>query len=223
MPCPRIVLSDSTGEQWGVTAFDSGPPLATTDLLSRGAPNQVVQLSDLAKQNIVAIGVGTDGRLNYSVVGPLNLPALQHAGDFPNFLQISSSRFQWVIVVLPKANGDLFLEVNQVGPAPPPDPVLGQLFNADEKDYYPTLFQPGGPGTPVFINKAGTLNQETIGEMNAVFSCGCGAMFNNPEIVFTTLACSQAALVCCPICRFISRIIQPASLVYQFPNDIIFP
>jgi len=215
MACPTIQLSDSSGELWGLTIPDVGPPLESTDLLKTGAPNQVVLLCDLQRENIFSIGVDTAGMVIYTLVGPLQLPALQYAGAYPNFLRISSTKYQWVIAVTLNQDNQPMVEAVQVGPAGATDPVLGQIYKPDEP-YVATYAQPGGIGTPTFP-------QETIGEMQATFVVGCGHFVNNPEVVFTSIGCQQAALVVCPVCRFVSRIISPSSLLYGFGNEIVFP
>jgi len=222
MACPTLQLSDANGEIYNLTVADSGPPLATSDTLTTGTPNQVLTLCDIAYQNIFTIGVLTNGKLDYQPVGPLQVGGLQSAGGFANFIPISSPSFQWVITIDFNQAREAVITLVKVGKAPPPDPTVGQIFRKPGGPY-PVLFQPNGVGTPVFLDPAGTIPQETIGEMLGMWSCGCGAFFNTPEVAFTTVGCQQAALVMCPICNFVSRIISPASLLYSFSNELVMP
>ena len=220
-----VQLSDSTGALWNVGITDGGV-LIQTAAGATGSPIQVLVLTDVQRAFLWDLGITTGGILTLTQAGAYLPPTEQRAGDQTGYFALASpSDFLFAVTVQLSYQNGVFsglLQQKRIGTYSP-DPVAGALYNGDQKPLYPPLFQPAGPGTPVFINQAGTIGQETIGEMQATYACGCGAMFNDPEVVFDTLNGVQAALVCCPICRFISRIITPASLLWAFPNDVVYP
>ena len=98
----------------------------------------------------------------------------------------------------------------------PPLPAIGSLYTpAEPGNLPPTYTQPGGVGTPVFP-------QQPLGERSAQYSFGCSHFFNIPRIwqVYDPDTEEQAALICCPLCGYIQRIIEPYS---EFDNYIQNP
>lgn len=94
------------------------------------------------------------------------------------------------------------------------DPQVGQLWPLG--DDYPTPVQPGGPGTVV------TSPPQDIGEKIGMWTTGCGHFFNNWAIYKVAVGGVPSALVCCPLCGYISRIITPYDLINTDANAIIF-
>jgi len=205
-------LSDPSDEIYYLVIDDEGN-LFTVD--SGRQRTATLVLCDLKRESVfVLTAVATDVP-EYHITGPYQPPTLQWASDFPNYIWMHSPTFLWVLVIDINQLGEPVVVVRRTGRASS-DPVQGAIFDGDEKTYYPSHSQPGGVGTPTFP-------QETLGEMLGTWVTGCGHYFNNPEVVWDTLCGQQVALICCPVCRFISRIISPGSLVYQFPNDILAP
>jgi hypothetical protein len=67
--------------------------------------------------------------------------------------------------------------------------------------------QPGGPGTMVFP-------QEQPGERVGLWSLGCGHWTNHGEVVQESNgAGGQVAYVLCPLCSYIDKLYNPASLL----------
>ena len=89
------------------------------------------------------------------------------------------------------------------------DSILGQ------SSLGPLYTQPGGPGTQVFP-------QQSLGEKSAPYSFGCGHFFNLPAIweQYDPATKQQAAIIACPICGYVQRIIEPYS---EFLNYIQTP
>lgn len=89
-------------------------------------------------------------------------------------------------------------------------PILGEIYNPE--DYRPRFSQPGGVGTF-------TLPAESTGELIALWSFGCGHFSNHIMVTSGTSACQQAALLQCPLCDFLQRIIIPYSAVFDSNNE----
>jgi hypothetical protein len=119
-------------------------------------------------------------------------------------------------------------------------PIIGTMFNYDTADpppvlgiyggWLPLYSQPGGPGTPTFPQQQNgapidprniTGIPQEIG--NAMFVFGCGHWTNHPEIIFANSNCGQAAIVRCPLCQYVNKIIVPASAIYTAPYEFIIP
>jgi hypothetical protein len=129
-------------------------------------------------------------------------------------------------------------QVTKVGTSLGRDPQVGTLANYDTANpsliagqpggWLPAYYQPGGPGTPTFPQQAQGSQSMITGvpfEVGmALYTMGCGHWFNNPEVAFASVNCVPSAIVRCPLCQFISRIITPASLIYTSPAyEIIQP
>jgi hypothetical protein len=86
-------------------------------------------------------------------------------------------------------------------------PEIGTLYTPfSPGNLPPTYTQPGGPGTLVYP-------QQPMGERSAQYSFACGHWFNIPRIweVYDDVNKEQAALICCPMCGLVQRIIEPYS------------
>ena len=104
----------------------------------------------------------------------------------------------------------------------------GQLYPSDIA--YPPAQQPGGLGTPVTdpTQKIGpTTNTKPdllfpMNEFTGRFRPGCGHSINSYEIIEAAVNGAPAALICCPLCRFIQRIITPYDAIHDdLINQII--
>lgn len=94
-------------------------------------------------------------------------------------------------------------------------PIVGKIYNPP--GYDPAFTQPGGIGTPVFP-------AQTTGESVSYWiGPACGHFFNSAEIRSATVGGVQVAVVGCPLCRLVFRIISPYSAIYQEANWILFP
>lgn len=111
----------------------------------------------------------------------------------------------WKLIV--DGNGLLYTKLQSAGT---PDPVIGQLLPMPQG--YAAPLQPGGIGT-VVTSPAQTVNEAGMGR----YRSGCGHGFNNWEIIKQKIACGQSALICCPTCRYLQRIITP----YEAIHDIV--
>lgn len=93
--------------------------------------------------------------------------------------------------------------------------VLGQLLPGDGA--YPTPLQPGGIGSIV------TMPAQTDGEKLGLWSFGCSHWFNHIEVRSAEIGGVTSALLVCPICLYVQRIIQPYSdAISGDANAIIF-
>lgn len=92
------------------------------------------------------------------------------------------------------------------------DWTLGALYVPGGQTGYFT--QPGGPGTTVFpqqqLANSDLLSIVPFTELTGVYIFGCGHSANQVQ-VFRDLNDEgvAVALLCCPICTFISRVITP--------------
>lgn len=99
-----------------------------------------------------------------------------------------------------------------------PTIILGQLYPNDGTTPVPQ--QPGGPGTPV------TMPIEQPGEQLGNWTAGCGHFFQNWMIYSAQIQGVTAALIVCPMCLYLQRIVTPYSDINPKMagslNDIIF-
>lgn len=89
-------------------------------------------------------------------------------------------------------------------------PVVGEIYNPE--DYRPPFTQPGGIGTETFPT-------ESTGELIALWAFGCGHFSNHIMVASGTVACQTAALLQCPLCDFLQRIIVPYSAIEDSNNE----
>jgi hypothetical protein len=89
--------------------------------------------------------------------------------------------------------------------------------------------QPGGTGTQVFpqqqINvpwKNYPVAGQFFSENTGLWTAGCGHWFDYPAIFrdFDSATSMSAAVVCCPLCTFLIRLIEPYE---QYTNPLTNP
>lgn len=83
----------------------------------------------------------------------------------------------------------------------PADPVVGQLMGVYEA--FPTPSQPGGAGTAV------TAPTQAVGNETGLFQPGCGHKITRYEVRKHLVGCQLSALLVCPLCSYLQRIITP--------------
>ena len=105
-------------------------------------------------------------------------------------------------------------------------PVLGvndwQLGTLYYKNFNNVAWsQPGGPYTKVFpqqvTGNSNLLTTEPFNELTGMFLFGCGHSVNQVllEMDFDIPTQSQVALICCPTCSYVSRVINPWIQAYN--------
>lgn len=101
----------------------------------------------------------------------------------------------------------------------PQNPSLGSLFNYDTatgpEGFLPPAKQPNGPGTPV------TDPVQSTGEILGQFGSGCGHSFNSWEIASAAISGVRVAVIRCPLCQYVQRIISPYDAIYDPANEFI--
>lgn len=96
--------------------------------------------------------------------------------------------------------------------------------------------QPGGPGTPVIPPLQVQANSELLSiepftEKTGVYIFGCGHSVNRAQIYtdWDYETEMTVALIACPMCSFVQRIIEPASdalgpgIAASLINSILYP
>lgn len=86
---------------------------------------------------------------------------------------------------------------------------------------YPPAKQPGGLGTPVTDPKqqlgSTSPNKPDIlfpmNEYTGRFRAGCGHSFNNFEVLKEAVNGIPSALIVCPLCKYVTRIVTPYDLI----------
>jgi hypothetical protein len=94
-----------------------------------------------------------------------------------------------------------------------PVDVIGELMPQDIG--YAKPVQPGGIGTPV------TAPIQTVDELTGDFYFGCGHSLRSIDVQIQGLAGCPTAFLRCPICKYLQRIISPASALYSDSNAIL--
>jgi len=90
---------------------------------------------------------------------------------------------------------------------------VGQLYRNDGTT--PQALQPGGIGTPV------TMPAQTDGEKLGLWVFGCGHFFINIDVFSVSIGGVPSALLCCPVCLYIQRIVTPFTDIYNDANFIL--
>jgi len=90
--------------------------------------------------------------------------------------------------------------------------------------------QPGGVGTKVYpqqvTGNSDLLTNEPFSELSGTFLFGCGHSVNQVllQIDWNYDTDEQVALICCPTCSFVQRVISPATLAYNtLLNAVLTP
>lgn len=179
-------LQDANGQLWKLTVTIDGI-LQTTAIASGVAAVLVLQSTGGFNW---ALGVDTSGRLTTGrspITGNRNV-TLSSPG---------LSSVGWYLRV--GDSGLIYTQKNLAFEAPP---LIGTQYRSD------TLFsQPEGPGTLVYP-------QQSVGEMNGTFACGCGHFFNDWMVYEQAVCGITSAILCCPMCTYIQQIITPQALIY---------
>ena len=95
-----------------------------------------------------------------------------------------------------------------------PDFQVGELYTPSGS--YPVPSQPGGINTPV------TMPVQTDGEKIGLWVAGCQHWFNHWNVYSAAVGGVTSALICCPVCGYIQRIITPYSAIHSDANMILF-
>ena len=187
MSCQTAIsINDVNGINYAFSANDDGTLVATATLLTN-MPDLFLQDAMVRRWKLFLNASGQLVSLLVDVV-----PAPQQV------LLISQSNLDYFLQITTDGLIQLF------GGNPPNVVLVGQIFKPD--DAYPTFAQPGGIGTPTFP-------QQQVGELIGMWFAGCGHSFNHWMILCISLGCGQSALIECPICSYIQRIITPYSLI----------
>lgn len=195
-----VFLNDDAGNTWQLSVNNQSQVVATLVAHTPGAP-LIIREWDSAVTNY-ELRITGGGFL--SVFLSSNT---QHIGPtiFLQSFDLTVSLYLRVFHGIVQTSGDAtFAKVIQVG----------QLLPGD--GCYPTPLQPGGPGTPV------TMPSQTEGEMIGLWVAGCTHWFNHWSVYSAEIGGQPTALICCPICLYIQRIVIPYSAIHTDQNAIIF-
>jgi hypothetical protein len=203
MPCQSpYFLIDEIGGFWNLLVAPSGLIQINPTLSPANAPVTAILLHDSVTNQ--------SWRLTVLSVGNLMVTAAVINPTPPTLLFLRSvDGAPWDIFI---ASGLLSTKVAVV--IPTPTPVVGRIYNPDTAAYLPPFTQPGGPGTATFP-------QQDPGQMIGLFVAGCGHWFNNWDVISATVACDQVAVMRCPLCQYVQRIIDPYNDIYSFQNEIL--
>lgn len=103
----------------------------------------------------------------------------------------------------------------------PDFPRVGCLFNYDlaagPNGQYKVFSQPSGIGGQVFP-------QQTTGEILGLWIMPfCNHSVNNPEVTSAAVGGIQSAIIRCPLCGCVARILTPYSDIFLPSNEFIIP
>ena len=105
-----------------------------------------------------------------------------------------------------------------------PLPEVGTLYENPSIPAPPTWSQPGGPGTKVYPqaqdSAAGEFETPLIPQGQYIPGCGHASNILRIIEIYDDVNDMQAALVCCSVCSFIIRIIEPYE---EFDNYLVTP
>lgn len=198
----KPLINDNAGGSWQLSANPNG---SISLVFNVAAPVSPLLIAEYRSPNAAPAAI-----YELKFVPGMGLALFFSSGtDVPQGISIDTSTNPNVFL-LQVVQGNLQLLVANLGA----DLAVGQLMPNDGS--YPIAVQGGGLGTPV------TNILQTQGEMLGLWVAGCGHWFNNYDVRFAEVGGVPSALVCCPLCLFIQRIISPASEVYSEANAIIF-
>lgn len=192
-----LAATDNSLWQLGITTLGS----LTTTSISAGAGQSLILTDILGQQNCFQITVTPLGVLQTTKLAQFNPSAVQRLA-----LE-DSGNGNWYMQIT--ANGILqTLPANDVS-----NLQIGQLFPSD--DTGPVCFQPGGIGTPV------TMPVQTPGEHSGQWILPCSHSVNMFMVQSANIGCvaGPSALLTCPICGYIFRVIAPFSAIYGNSNS----
>ena len=101
--------------------------------------------------------------------------------------------------------------------AQPGFPEVGSLYHDGIINGIKVYSQPDGPGTPVLPKPPSLypiVNQgypQNVMSYQGLYSLGCGHWVNEPEVYkqYDPYTGENAAIICCPICGYIQKIVEP--------------
>lgn len=196
-------LNDANGVTWAVGILDNGA-LTTTALAAHVDAEARIVADSSSGTSYWQLGVDTLGRLTATKV-------LTPTGRQFISLRSANSTLFYLMVLNTLGNLATFNTNSMIT-----DPVVGQLFNSDLVAFLNAAKQPNGVGTPV------TDPTQAFGERIGKWFPGCGHSFNNWDIASCAVGCTTAALIRCPMCGYVQRILVPYSLIHADANYIIF-
>lgn len=89
--------------------------------------------------------------------------------------------------------------------------------------------QPGGIGTQVFpaevTGQSNQLSQIPYNELTGTYIFGCGHSANMVLLLvdYDYAADQQVSLICCPLCSFVQRVMEPADAYNTLTNAVLTP
>lgn len=204
-----LCIADNSGTPWLVTVDGSGV-IQQPIVAPPGSYSFTFALKDA---NGVAWILGIDGNGNLVT----NRIATQYT-------------FVYILMAAPDGTGlfAMYVDINgvpQTTPQAEVDPVPGTIFNPHK--FIPPFTQPDGPNTPTYPQQQSGAElvpyQGVPFEIgNAMFTSGCGHWFNSWEVRSATVNGITAALMCCPLCGYLQRIIVPYNFIHDYSNFILF-
>lgn len=90
--------------------------------------------------------------------------------------------------------------------------------------------QPGGPGTTVYPQQQIGTNYAAYpvvgqiwAENSGLWVAGCGHWFDCVRVFhdYDNMLESSAAVICCPLCSFLIRLIEPYDQIYNVNDNMI--
>jgi hypothetical protein len=201
MPCSSVYfLIDEIGGIWNLTVTNTGLIQMIFTTTTTTSPVLFLIVQDVIIAMNWQISVISSGNLRITGIAPA--PA-------PRFLGLRSPNGSLYRLTI--ANGSFLTTLQPVSNQPVP--AVGTIY-PPAVTFLPKFTQPGGPGTATFP-------QQDPGEMLGLFVAGCGHWFNNWNVLSATVNCDQVAVMCCPLCGYCQRIIDPYSDIYSFQNEIL--
>lgn len=154
-----------------------------------------------------SLGINTNGQLT-TAPASLSLSAI-------NFIRLwDASEVSWVLAIRPVSGAGIIVTSDTCMPPFSGSVAVGDLLTQHEG--YPTPVQPGGAGTVV------TAPTQTTDEHTGDFFPGCSHSIRSWDIRIRAVNGCLSALICCPLCQYVQRIITPASDLNSDSNAIIF-
>ena len=195
-------LQDSGGGQWQITIHSDGQLRSTPG----GSPVILAPVFRNSAGTYFRMGINTGGLLTSTPVSSTPAGSVEYMRLF------DENGHGWAIGIL--SNGLIGSSGNGVFP-PVGSYTIGQL--TPQGNYvFGIAAQPGGPPNPV------TDPAQTTDEHTGDFYPGCSHSIRSWDVKFAAVEGIPSALVCCPICGYLQKIITPASDLYNESNSIIF-
>lgn len=194
-------LNDDAGNYWQLACTAQGQ--LSANFISPGVEFPLYLLETNAPSSVIYELKITAGGFLSLFLAPVSVKQV------PTRVELSSGGP--VLFFLRVFNGNIQLSVD---PASQVVIVVGQLLPGDGA--YPTPLQPGGIGTPV------TMPTQTDGEKSGLWVAGCQHWFNHWDVHSAQIGGVQTALVCCPLCLYVQRLVSPYAAIHQDQNMIIF-